>query len=106
MLHITDGDAARVLLERSGVPGVFVPWPDVLHEGPTALVSGDEWIRIRSRYLAGSDDDAFDEILREYRAHDAALEAYADHEEVVFWFEHDLFDQLLLSGHASWRWGI
>jgi len=102
ILHILNGDSTRVLLERSGVPGTFVAWPDVLHEGPTPLVSGDEWIRTRARYLAASDYDSFDEILREYREHDAALEAYADHDEVVFWFEHDLFDQLLLIRHLWW----
>ena len=31
-----------------------------------------------------------------------ALEPYQDHEEVVFWFEHDLLDQLLLIRHLWW----
>ena len=33
---------------------------------------------------------------------DAALAGYADHDEVVLWFEHDLFDQLLLIRHLDW----
>ena len=106
MLHVTNGDSARVLMERSGLPGTFIAWPDVLHEGPTPLVSGDEWNQLRSRYLAsdgfGEPGSSFDEVLREYRERDAALESYARHDEVVFWFEHDLFDQLLLIRHLWW----
>ena len=30
------------------------------------------------------------------------LEAFADYDEVVLWFEHDLFDQLLLIRHLDW----
>src|SRR5260370_4903669 len=102
ILHVTNGDSARVLLERSGVPGTVIAWPDVLHEGPVPLVSGEEWILTRSRYLASSGAGPLDDILREYRRRDAALESYAGHDEVVFWFEHDLFDQLLLTRHLWW----
>lgn len=93
-------------MERSGVPGTFIAWPDVLHDGPTLLVSGDEWNQLRSRYLSsatfGLEVHAFDEVLREYTKRDAALESYERHDEVVFWFEHDLFDQLLLIRHLWW----
>ena len=106
MLHVTNGDAARELMERSGVPGSVIVWPDVLHEGPTPLLAGDEWNQLRSRYLAShafaGAETPFDEVLREYRQRDAALEAYAAHDEVVLWFEHDLFDQLLLIRHLWW----
>ncbi|MEO6239437.1 MAG: DUF1835 domain-containing protein [Vicinamibacterales bacterium] len=106
MLHVTNGDSARELMERSGVPGSIIVWPDVLHEGPTPLLAGDEWNQLRSRYLAShawaGAETSFDEVLREYRERDAALESYAAHDEVVFWFEHDLFDQLLLIRHLWW----
>jgi hypothetical protein len=102
ILHVTNGDSARVLMERSGIPGTFIAWPDVLHEGPTPLTTGDEWIGVRSDYLAASGVAPRDEVLDRYRQDDAALESYAAHEEVVFWFEHDLFDQLLLIRHLWW----
>jgi hypothetical protein len=106
MLHVTNGDCARLLMERSGLPGTFIAWPDVLYDGPTPLVSGDEWNQLRSRYLAsdefGEPGASFDEVLWKYRERDAALESYAEHDEVVFWFEHDLFDQLLLIRHLWW----
>ena len=106
ILHVTNGDSARVGLERSGLPGTFIAWPDILHEGPTPLLDGEEWMRVRSRYLVSCGyapaGEAVDGVLPEYRARTAALESYADHDEVVFWFEHDLFDQLLLIRHLWW----
>jgi hypothetical protein len=109
MLHVTNGDSARVLMERSGIPGTFIAWPDVLHEGPTLLVSGDEWNELRSRYLAsqgyGEPGASFEQVLHEYRERDQALESYTAHDEVVFWFEHDLFDELLLIRHLWWLGG-
>src|SRR5258708_8938107 len=102
ILHVTNGDSARVLLERSGVPGTVIAWPDVLHDGPVPLVTGEEWILTRSRYLASAGGGSLEDILDYDRRGDAALESSADHEEVVFWFEHDLFDQLLLLRHLWW----
>ena len=104
ILHVTNGDCARVLMERSGMPGTFLAWPDVLHEGPTPLLTGEEWIAARSRYDGVRDAPAAEvaEFVRRYREGDAVLESYAQFEEVVFWFEHDLFDQLLLIRHLWW----
>ena len=136
MLHITNGEATKAPLERSGVPGRFFSWDDILHEGPTPLLSGDEWLRARAKYLAsaGYGDEA--EIFANYAGKDA-LEMLGDSErngatrrsgsewsepkrgggaespqsgdrrapredEVVFWFEHDLYDQLLLIRHLWW----
>ena len=94
-------------MERSGIPGTFIAWPDVLHEGPTPLVSGEEWRQVRARYLSS---DTFGvlgepqegEVLQRFREADAVLESCAAFDEVVFWFEHDLFDQLLLIRHLWW----
>jgi hypothetical protein len=37
---------------------------------------------------------------REFRARDAALAGFGAHDEVVLWFEHDLYDQLQLAAAA------
>ncbi len=102
MLHVLNGDSARMGIERSGIPGVFVVWPDVLYEGPTPLATGEEWIAVRTAYLAGVADRPIDDVAERYRQNDAILESFRDHDEVVFWFEHDLFDQLLLIRHLWW----
>jgi hypothetical protein len=103
MLHVTNGEATKRPLEASGVPGRFVSWDDILHEGPTPLVSGDEWLRVRAEYLVsvGYGDDA-DDMARQFKVKDDALETLDGEDEVVFWFEHDLYDQLLLVRHLWW----
>jgi hypothetical protein len=101
-LHVLNGDSTRMSLEGSSVRGTFLVYPDVLHDGPVPAVSGDEWRKARSRFIAAGGPWKEDEVLRDYRARDAALARYGDYDEVVFWFEHDLYDQLLLIRHLHW----
>src|SRR5829696_5595703 len=82
ILHILNGDAPRPVMEQSSLPGTFSAWPDVLHEGPTPLATGEEWIRARAGYLDGAPDEAY---LERYRATDAVLESWRERDEVVFW---------------------
>src|SRR6185312_8094897 len=96
MLHILNGDSTRMSIEQSGLPGTFLVWPDVLYEGPTPLATGDEWIRARVGHLGKLTSKADEEIAEGYRRTEAMLESFRDHDEIVFWLEHYLFDQLLL----------
>src|SRR5581483_11157734 len=41
-------------------------------------------------------------VGRDFAARDAAIAAYADHDELVLWFEHDLYDQLQLVQVLAW----
>ena len=89
-------------MEQSSLSGTFSAWPDVLHEGRTPLATGETWIRARCGYLDSVVPEPADHILQQYRASDAVLESWHEREEVVFWLEHDLFDQLLLIRHLWW----
>ena len=102
ILHILNGDAPRPSMEQSSVPGTLSAWPDVLHDGPTPLALGEAWIEARCGHLAGLMDRTVADALADYRARDAVLESWRDRDEVVFWFEHDLFDQLLLIRDMWW----
>jgi hypothetical protein len=102
ILHILNGNAPRPAMEQSSVPGTLSAWPDVLHDGPTPLATGEEWIRARCGYLDSIVPLEAEELAQQYRASDAVLESWRDWNEVVFWFEHDLFDQLLLIRHLWW----
>ena len=84
------------------MPGRFVSWDDILHEGPTPLLSGDEWLRVRAAYLASAGYGDAAEMLRDFKVKDDRLEQLEGEDEVVFWFEHDLYDQLLLVRHLWW----
>ncbi|MCU1386056.1 MAG: hypothetical protein JWL71_4753 [Acidobacteria bacterium] len=102
-LHITNGDHAGDKL-RTFVDGPVVVTADVLHEGPCPAVEGDEWHDARARFLAAAYGAPYEPTRGGLAAADAAMQdactvsakAAAGREDLVLWFEHDLFDQLLL----------
>ena len=52
MLHITNGDCAVAVLSRA-VSGTFLPWRDVLHEGPVrAGLSLEQLSAERARFMS------------------------------------------------------
>jgi hypothetical protein len=103
MLHVLNGDVTAHKLRPAGVPGEIVVWADILYEGPVpASLADDERRRLRARFIAESGYASYEEAVRTYEAWDAALADAARHDEVVLWFEHDLFDQLLLVRHLAW----
>jgi len=96
MLHITNGDVASGKLRASGVPGDVLAWRDVLHEGPVPIAPLPELSRIRADYLASHGLGDRESLRAEFADRDASLMRFMDHEEVVLWFEWDLYDQLQL----------
>jgi hypothetical protein len=108
LLHIVNGDATREPLERSGVPGTFISWSDVLHDGPTpAGLSVPEWRRVRAEHLTSMLAGAGDvDVAVQYGREDESLESWREYDEIVFWVEHDLYDQLLLVRHLDWVAGM
>ena len=97
MLHVTNGDSAAETIRLSGVTGEVAITADVLHEGPApGGLPPERWRKVRARYLAESGYADYDSCLAQLTARDRLLEDYRSYDEVVLWFEHDLFDQLLL----------
>ncbi|HEV2853928.1 MAG TPA: DUF1835 domain-containing protein [Thermoanaerobaculia bacterium] len=97
MLHVTNGDIAAELIRLSGISGEVSVTADVLHEGPApGGLPPERWRKVRARYLAESGHDDYESALAALTRWDRTLEDYRSHDEVILWFEHDLFDQLLL----------
>jgi hypothetical protein len=96
VLHVANGHALTALIARAGIPGTLSVWCDVLHDGPVpGGISDEELTLVRARYLAGPDASP-DEVLTELRGWQQSLERLSEYEQIVLWFEHDLFDQLNL----------
>lgn len=92
MLHVMNGTSIRPIFERANLPGVMTVYADPLHDGPVPSDLSDDAMReVRARFLAGA-SGSWEDIAEGLRRWDAALEAFRRHEEVVLWFEHDLFD--------------
>jgi len=103
MLHITNGDSVVGTFRQVKFPGAYLAWRDVLHDGPvpqTATLS--ELSDIRAQTLAGFGWGSYEKIRAEFATRDQALEAFRSHEEIVLWFEHDLYDQLQLLQVLDW----
>jgi hypothetical protein len=98
VLHITNGDSTRIGLEGSGLPGTIQPWRDVLYDGPApSQLDPARFRRIRSEHLASAGPfGSIEEIERGYAREDDAVVNWDGDGEMVLWFEHDLYDQLLL----------
>jgi hypothetical protein len=100
MLHITNGES--VSLDRSGLGGEVLAWIDVLHEGPVPAGLGlNDLSRLRAKFLDGAWPGARS-AAETLSNRDAALGRFTEHEEVVLWFEHDLYDQLQLIQILEW----
>jgi hypothetical protein len=88
MLHIHNGDSVLITARRANLPGEQIAFRDTLVMGP---IAEDDWIESRARVLS----EAYGEKLLRARnlllEQERALDAAAAHDEVVLWFEHDLF---------------
>ena len=109
-LHVANGTSTTRTIEAAGIPGRCSIWADPLHEGPVpGNLNDSELMEVRGRFLSGPVDasrptagnPALDPVndMHQWRAIIAAHDAY---EELVLWFEHDLFDQLNLIQLLTW----
>lgn len=102
VLHITNGDYAAGSI-REALAGEVLPWRDVLHEGPVpGGLPAEELNRLRARFLASCGWGDAAQIEAQFAARDEMLARSTAQEEVVLWFEPDLYDQLQLIQILDW----
>jgi hypothetical protein len=90
MIHFHNGDVVMLLAKRSGIPGEHIAFRESLVTGP--VVPGDDWIETRARALAEAHGVDLLRVRTELLEQEQALDAAAAKgEELVLWFEHDLF---------------
>ncbi len=100
---LTNGDSAVPLIRAAGIRGPVIPWRDILHEGPVPAGLSLERLRaVRAAFLAQPGRLPYDRVLIEMEARDTALATAFEGDEVVLWFEHDLYDQLQLLQILDW----
>jgi hypothetical protein len=103
VLHITNGDCAVEVLRKAGMKGDFLPWRDVLHEGPVdASLSLEELSERRTKFISGAGWATPDQARKSFVERDERLKSAGGDDEVVLWFEHDLYDQLQLLQLLDW----
>ena len=103
ILHITNGDSTTNYLKKLNFQGDFITWREILCEGKTSTDVGSEhfW-KSRFDFLKQSykvtKKQFIDLTLKEYRN----LCNHKSQEEIVLWFEYDLFCQINMIAVISW----
>jgi hypothetical protein len=96
-LNITNGDSAAGTLSEAGVEGKIIAWRDVLHEGPVdSSLSLEELSKARARFISEQGWDDFAHVSGNFTERDRVIRHLDYFDEVVLWFEDDLYDQLQL----------
>ena len=101
-LHVANGTCTTDIIAAAGIPGTRSIWSDVLYEGPVpGGLTDEELLEVRARFLAGDHDAGVDPVndLRRWRA---LIADHRTYDELLLWFEHDLFDQLNLIQVLTW----
>lgn len=97
MLHIVNGDSVGDKLQQGVVQGEILVWREIYSEGPVFANMTDPANRsMRARYLEKAMGIPSTEYMRACEAQEQVLDECDKHEEIVLWFEHDLFDQTML----------
>ena len=103
MLHVHNGDSTAGTARKADLPGEHLAWREALVCGPAPSgLSGDDFRQVRARHLSDAYGVNLQDCEKELREQQEALARFYDHEEVVLWFEHDLFCQLHLIYLLNW----
>jgi hypothetical protein len=104
ILHVHNGDVVSDKLARSGVPGGHAVYADALHDGPLLPIDvpAERRRAARAAFFAQAGWTSERDLLDMLAQWDGELDAWPEYGEVVLWFEHDLFDQLLLVRHLAY----
>lgn len=102
-LHITNGDAFTQLLQNQNIKGDIITWREMLCEGKTETnVGSEQFWRTRFEFLNKnykvSKSWFIEKTLKEYRS----LCNHKQQDEIILWFEYDLFCQVNLMAVISW----
>lgn len=103
ILHITNGDSTTNYLQSLQFEGEFITWREMLCEGKTSIDVGSEsfW-KTRFDFFKSSykvtKKTFIDLTLKEYRT----LCQKKGQQEIVLWFEYDLFCQVNMIAIISW----
>ncbi len=103
MLHLTNGRSTGNTLMRTRLGGAVLCWDDVLHEGPVpAHLPLEELSRVRAAFIAESMNLDARQVASDFVTRDVTLKESLQQDEIVLWFEHDLYDQLQLIQVLDW----
>ncbi len=96
LVHVCNGDSTADSLSLADLPGDIRVWADSLDQGPLLPVGDAEHYRARGEFWAARVGGSAADHAQKLADYDKQFDEAAGAEELVLWFEHDLFDQLAL----------
>lgn len=110
MLHVVNGDETARSIRESGLlkpldptlkavrdPDHVIAWRDVLYEGPVrAGLSPVNLAHERSQFIASRGWEPYISVRQNFAHRDSAIASTKRQDEVIYWFESDLYDLLQL----------
>ena len=103
ILNITNGDCAVEVMKKANIPGMFLPWRDILHDGPVPKgLDLEELSQVRAKFIASRGWGTEQNIIRDFVERDNTLKSFREFEKIILWFEHDLYDQLQILQTLDW----
>ena len=94
-LIITNGDGAVHVMKAAKIKADFLPWRDVLHQGPVPdNLPLKELSLVRAEYLSSLGWGEKSALIQDFKSRDEKLYNFKIYDKVILWFEHDLYDQL------------
>lgn len=101
-LHITNGDDLSKKVKSLGLSGDIITWREMLCEGPTSMDVGDkEFLRQRQKFLQKTYKISKAEYSEKFIEELEKLAAVNNYDEIVLWFEFDLFSHMNMLGVIS-----
>ena len=103
MLHIHNGDSSALTAYQANIPGEHLGWREALVCGPApGNLSHEEFLQVRAEHLSSTYGVDLQKCADELRFQHRKIAAFTEHEEIVLWFEHDLFCQVQLIYLLHW----
>ncbi|WP_141506387.1 DUF1835 domain-containing protein [Paenibacillus luteus] len=103
MLHIVNGDVVGEKLKLGVVQGDVLVWREIYPAGPIFENPEGAYERpLRARVLEETMGIPSGEFIAGCEEQEQKLREFSKYNEVVLWFEHDLFDQSMLAYLLHW----
>ncbi|ASA23026.1 sigma-70 family RNA polymerase sigma factor [Paenibacillus donghaensis] len=103
MLHIVNGDHVGDMLKQGIVQGEVLVWREVYPAGPIFVnPAGEQERALRAEVLEHSLGIPAAEYKAACEQQESSISGFQKYDEVVLWFEHDLFDQSMLAYLLHW----
>jgi hypothetical protein len=96
IVHICNGDSTADTLSLADLPGDIRVWADALDQGPVLPVSDAEHYKARGEFWSARGRGNAADNAQKLADWDKGFDEAAGADEMILWYEHDLFDQLAL----------